>query len=172
MAIGAKLITITDVRTKRDVDTSYDETRFNGFLEEIQNNDLQELLGAALWLDFFKATPDSGVYDLLLNGEEYICQGETILYPGLKPYLIWAWLSVLPLEGNLHHTQSGDVSYLRDVTTSPNKAVLNQAKENYKRNMLVEQNKIVQYLNTKSSVYPLWNSTNQTDQTKMQIDFI
>lgn len=171
MALNDKLITITDVRTKRDVDTNFSDDRFNGFLSEVQDGDLQELLGPELWLDFFENIEDAK-YVTLLDGETYECSGKTVYYPGLKPFLIWAWLGLLPLEGNVHHTQSGDVSYLRDVTQSPSKASMNQAKENYKKNMLIENNKIVQYLNEKSDVYPLWVNTDKVNETSLTIDFI
>jgi hypothetical protein len=171
MALNDPVITIEDVRTLRDVDTHYSGTRFGGFLKGIQDGDLQELLGAELWLDFFTDITDTK-YTTLIDGEAYTYQGETILYPGLKPFLIWAWLGVLPLEGNVHHTQSGDYAYLKDVTTSPSKAAMNQAKETYKRNMMIESNKITRYLNAKTSVYPLWNSTSQDNETRLQIDFI
>ncbi len=171
MALNDPLIALSDIREYRDVDVNYDPVRFTGFLNEVQNVDLRELLGDALWLDFFENLTDAN-YLLLLNGENYIYNGDTVHYPGLKPYLVWTWLNILPLEGNVHHTQSGDVSYLRDVTSPPSKAALNQAKENYKKNMLVEQNKIVQYLNTKSSEYPLWVGKRQTDQTGLNFSFV
>jgi hypothetical protein len=171
MALNDELITITDVRSYRDVDSSYDSTRFSGFLKEVQEGELMDLLGDALWLDFFKNTADTK-YAELLNGKEYTYQGETVLFPGLKPYLVWGWLSKLPLEGNVHHTQSGDVSYLRDVTANPSKSALSQAKENYKKNILIERNKIVQFLDTESATYPLWDYTGKQNESNYQFNII
>ena len=171
MALGDELITLSNVRQYRDVDTQYDPVRFSAFLKEVQEHDLKELLGDALWLNFFENITDIN-YATLLNGVEYTYNNQTILYSGLKPFLVWAWLAKLPLEGNLHHTQSGDVSYLRDITASPSKSVMNQALENYKQNKLVERNKIIQFLNTNPNTYPLWESDYQQNTTNLQFDII
>lgn len=171
MALNDKLITIADVRKKRDVDQDYSTDRFNGFLTEVQDGELQALLGSELWLDLFENTSDSK-YQTLLNGEVYVYQGGNVYFPGVKDFLVWAWLNLLPLEGNLHHAQSGDVSYMREVTQAPSKAVVNQAKENYKVNMMRESNKVIQYLNTKYETYPLWDRTDKTEETSLTIDFI
>lgn len=171
MALNDPIITLAEVRQYRDVDSSYDSTRFAGFLRGVQDQDLRELLGDALWYDMF-ITDFAAPYDVLIDGESYEYNNETIYYPGLKPFLIWSWLSKLPLEGNNHHTQSGDVAYLRDVTQAPSAKIMNQVKEEYKRNAAIEANKIIQYLNQKRSTYPLWDSKDKKNESSYQFEII
>jgi hypothetical protein len=171
MALGDALITLAEVRAYRDVDASFSSDRFAGFLKSVQEINLKQLLGDALWLDFFTNIADAK-YVTLLNGENYTYNDETVYYPGLKPFLIWSWLINLPIDGNVHHTQSGEVSYLREVTQMPSKYQINQVLEDYKTNALNERNNIVQYLNTKRATYPLWNTDDEINITTHTIDII
>lgn len=171
MALGQELITLDDVRNYRDVDKSYSTVRFSGFLKEVQEGDLRNLLGDSMWYEAFN-TDFAAPYNVLLTGEPYTYNNETVFFDGIKPFLVWAWLSKLPLEGNVHHTQSGDVSYMREVTSQPNKAALSQAKENYKKNILIERNKIIQYLDTKSDNFPLWVPKNKQNESNYQFNII
>ncbi len=171
MALKDQIITIAEIREYRDLDAGFDPVRFNGFLQEVQNVNLQDLLGPELWYDLFT---NIGVakYVTLINGEAYTVLGETVYYPGLKPFLIWAWLSKMPSEGDVHHTQSGEVSYLREVTRTPSSSALNYARENYKKNMMIERNKIIKYLNEKNDIYPLWDDKSEKKITNLQFDII
>ena len=171
MALGDEIITLADVRQYRDVDQGYDSQRFSGFLREVQETDLRQLLGDELWLDFFDNIGDTN-YQRLIDGDRYEYAGEIIYYPGLKPFLIWAWLGKLPLEGNVHHTQSGDFSYMRETTMRPMGAESRQAKENYKKNSLIESNKIKLFLNQNNTDYPLWDDKDLRNQTNFQFDII
>jgi len=171
MALNDQLITIADVRKYRDVDSNFSATRFAAFLKEVQDIDLYNFFGAALWYDFFTNISEVK-YQALLNGEEYTDDNDTVYYQGLKPFLVWAWLVILPLENNVHHTQSGMVDYLRDHTRMPSSAAINQAKEVYKKNMLAEQNKIINYLNEKKETYPLWNQKCKGNTSSLNFDII
>lgn len=171
MALGDELIDLTEIRKYRDVDAGFSSFRFSAFLKQVQEQDLKDVLGAELWLDFFKNSPDAK-YQTLIDGEEYVSAGETVLYTGLKPFLVWSWLSKLPIEGNVHHTQSGDFSYLHDVTSKPTKAEIMHVKEDYKTSALIERNEIVRYLNENVSTYPQWNYKNKENRSSVQFDII
>jgi len=85
MALQDPIITISDVRTIRDVDATYSEDRFTGYLNEIQDIYLKQLLGDALWYDFFNNIGDAK-YQTLIDGETYTYSSETIYYPGSVSY--------------------------------------------------------------------------------------
>jgi hypothetical protein len=171
MALGQELITLDNIREYRDVDTGYSAVRFSAFLKQVQEQDLRNLLGEELWLDFFLNINDSK-YQTLLIGEQYVENGETVLYNGLKPFLIWSWLSKLPIDGNVHHTQSGDYAYLHDVTAKPSKYEILQIKEDYKESALIEINNITRYLNQKSKIYTKWDSEDINNVTDFTFDVI
>ena len=171
MALGDLLITIDDVRGYRDVDISYSTERFNSFLKDVQENELKDLLGDALWLDFFKNITDAKYIDLL-NGKEYTYNNQTILYQGLKPFLCWAWLLKLPLEGNNHHTQSGDFAYIHDTVSRPSKYEVMQVTESYKSSKIVQRNGVIRFLNENSQDYALWASSYENNSSDLAFDFI
>jgi len=171
MAQNDELITLADVRKYRDVDSQFSSVRFSAFLKEVQDIDLQEFLGSTLWYHFFTNITDEK-YQNLLNGEEYVDGTDTLYFDGLKPFLVWAWLVILPLENNVHHTQSGMVDYMHSNTRMPSSSAINQAKEVYKKNMIAEQNKIINYLNVKNDIYTLWNSKCKENGSSLNFDII
>ncbi|MHA2367047.1 MAG: DUF6712 family protein [Candidatus Hodarchaeales archaeon] len=164
MALNDPIITISDVRQYEDVDQNYSSERFSGFLKQIQNNNLRKLLGAELWLDFFENISDSK-YTTLISGENYSYNGETIYYPGLKPFLVFNMLTKIIVGGDVFHTNRGNFKYNPETAQPIEKYQLQEKKTDYLTTEKFYENEIIKYLNEKSSTYTLWNGKSQSNET-------
>lgn len=171
MALNDKIITISDVRTYRDLSANYSDSRFNAILLEVQNQQLRNLLGDELWLDFFLNITDSK-YVTLKTGESYSYNSETVYFFGLKPYLIWSVLAIIALEGNVFFGDAGNKTFDELTAPKPAKWEINEIVEGFKTNAADQANNIIQYLNQKASTYTKWNSKNQSNITNKTLDVL
>jgi hypothetical protein len=171
MALNDEIITLSDVREYEDVDANYSTIRFSGFLKQIQNNNLRKLLGAELWLDFFNNISDAK-YVTLINGEEYEFNGETILYPGLKPFLVFNMLTKIIIKGDVFHTNRGNFNYNPETAQPIEKIQLKETKGDYLISIKFYENEVIKYLNENTTTYPLWNGKRQSQETDFEFNII
>jgi len=171
MALNDPVITLTDVRTYEDVDKEYSSTRFSGFLTQVQNKELRELLGDELWLDFFDNISDTK-YQTLISGENYTENGETIYYPGLKPFLSFCMLLKIITKGDVFHTNRGNFQYNPETAQSAEKYTIQQTTGDYQLSIKFYENEVIKYLNQKTSTYTLWDAKRETDQTDFQFNIV
>jgi hypothetical protein len=161
------LITITDIRTYRSVDSKFDATRFAAFLGEVQRLNLRGLLGDALYLDFMKDARTSGKYADLLNGKEYEVDGETINFYGLKPCLAYWWLAIATREGDLFHSQVGAIQLVNNPQQMFETAKQKESIAlNYMQTAQQYANDVIKFLNENYTTYPLWGSTSEKSETQ------
>lgn len=157
------LISITDVRVYRQIDSKFDTTRFNSFCMEIQRVNLRNLLGDALYQAFMSSDRTNGIYADLLNGKDYSYNGKTIHFYGVKPILCYWWLALATKEGDLFLGTIGAIQFVNNQQ---------QSFESYKDKMNVVSsfssiaqgyaNDLIQFLGANASDYPLWNN-NQSE---------
>jgi hypothetical protein len=160
------LITITDVRLYRSVDSKFDETRFNSFVGEVQRINLRGLLGDALYLAFMASERTSGIYADLLNGKDYTYESETIHYYGLKPVLCYWWLSLAAREGDLFMSQVGAINLVNNPQQSFESAKQkDQIAIQYMQNAQQYANDVIKFLNENATDYPLWKSTSEVSKS-------
>lgn len=95
-------------------------------------------------------------YIKLLNGESYTKDSETISFNGLRPFISWKILAIFVMDGNVKHSDTGNFSITSPNFQSPNRAELNAARSTYLQNSTREENRITDYLNEKSTYFPLW----------------
>ena len=161
------LITITDVRTYRQVDSKFDATRFASFVQEVQRKNLRGLLGDALYYAFMNDARATGIYANLLNGKTYDYGGNTVQYYGLKPMLCYWWLAIAAREGELFHANIGAVQF---VNNPQNNFEVAKEKERIASGYMATAqdyaNDVIKYLNQYSSTYPLWSSTEEKSSTQ------
>ncbi|MFA5196157.1 MAG: hypothetical protein WC401_10205 [Bacteroidales bacterium] len=161
------LITITDVRTYRSVDSKFDSTRFAAFLGEVQRINLRGLLGDALYLDFMNDARTSGKYADLLTGKSYTYSSETIQYYGLKPVLSYWWLAIAAREGDLFHSQVGAINLVNNPAQNFEYAKQrDQIALNYMQTAQQYANDVIKFLNQNSTTYPLWKSASEQNKNQ------
>ncbi len=246
------LINITDVRKYRQISQQINQDDFNSRANGAQNEELCDLLGAALFYDFmnfltqnwinyagvvnrtsdttltlenfdasgwvgyslklngnvfviitaasfdgtdtvltvtgnnltnepneFQYVPGSitttkykteSAYIKLLNGTTYTFEGNPVDYSGLRGFLSWHWLSGAITDGDLKHTDLGNINFLDNTFAHASGSALKAAKSQYLQKVIFYRNEIVRYLDTESSDYPLWTSTAQ-EENRVDFDF-
>lgn len=153
------LITITDVRTYRQVDSKFDATRFAAFCQDIQRGNLRSLLGDALYKGLMDSDRTSGIYLDLIAGKDYTYGGESIHFYGIKPMLCYWWLALATREGDLFLSNVGAFGYSNNPQQN-----FESAKEkeriatNYVQMAQGYANDSIKFLDANSSDYPLWQS--------------
>ena len=97
-------------------------------------------------------------YIKLLNGESYTKDSETIQYNGLRPFISWKLLAIFVTDGTIKHSDTGNFSITSPNFQRPSSAEINASKSTYLSNSTREENHIIDYLNEKSTTFPLWDS--------------
>jgi len=161
------LITITDVRVYRQVDSKFDTIRFNAFLTDVQRKNLRQLLGDALYYDFMLDARTAGKYLELLTGKVYTVNGQTAQYYGLKPALVYWWLAMAVREGDLFHSQVGAIQLTNNSVQNYESA---KEKEKialgYMETAQEYANDVIKFLNENSTTYPLWIGDSEKNKTQ------
>jgi len=161
-----QLITIADLSIYRKIDPKFDQTRFNSFVNSVQRNNLRDLFGDALYYAFMNDDRTSGVYKVLLDGESYTYNSNTIQYYGLKPALCFWVLALIARESDMYLSGYGAIQFMDNVqqqfTGSKQKEIIaagyNEQAEKY-------ANDIKQYLNEKYTNYPLWDFKPESNES-------
>lgn len=150
------LITLSDVRAVRKISQSFDPERFETFAQSAQDENLRVWLGDALYYDLVENYTDEK-YQTLLNGENYVKDGDTIKFFGLKKYLAYVWLSIFAIEGDEFQADIGTVNFNPNQPTHympKNKKVTGQK---YQSSAIIYKNNCIDYLDVKKTTYPLWD---------------
>lgn len=162
------LITNSNVQVYRSIDPTYETGRFNGFAMEAQRDNLRGLLGDSLYLDFFSGYPHASgdKYEKLLNGDTYTISSQSIKYYGLKPLLVYWWLSIATREGDMFTANHGSIEFVDNPQQTYQRAKdRDRIADSYMQTAVQYSNDLVQYLNEKSSTYPLWCGKNEENPT-------
>ncbi len=236
-----QLINIQDVRKYRQLSKQVNSDNFNGRVLEVQDNQLSEFLGDALFFDLFdflennwtaqisvftritdyvfecdgdfsalqsnslrinseifsicesaffdgiKTTITITGYVLpeiitileskietkylnLLNGCTYLLGSNSVIFRGLRPFLIWNFLVNYTTDGDLKHADVGNVNYTGELFQKASKYERQAAVSGYLQNSIRENNRIVSYLNENSAIFDKWEQ--QSKDNLAQFDFI
>jgi hypothetical protein len=111
-------------------------------------------------------------YVKLLNGTTYTVNNNTIKYNGLRPYISWKFLTVYLSEGSVKQSDTGNFTLMPDNTRRPNAGDLNSAKSIRLQNSLREYNRITNYLNENSTIFPLWEAKGDENITNLEMIII
>ena len=161
----SNLITISDVQVYRRIDPKFNADRFGAFVMDIQRVNLRQLLGDALYLDFFANISDTKYSDLRV-GKDYTYNSQTIHYYGLKPYLCYLWLSIAAREGDLFLTNYGTIQ----LNNNPQQAFERASERDRIAVQYIETatsyaNDIVKFLNENAATYLLWVRSGESNKT-------
>jgi len=106
-------------------------------------------------------------YTLLLNGTSYVnSEGNTVKYNGLRNFLAWHLLVGFITDGDNKQSDVGNISLIGDNFAKTSNANKSQIKAAYLQNSVKESNNISNYLNTKSSTFPLWSVKGEENVNK------
>ena len=111
-------------------------------------------------------------YINLLNGADYELYGNTIRYFGLRAFIGWKLLATFVLDGSIKHSDVGNFSIKSMNFDIPNTGDKYAAKSIYLQNSTREENKIINYLNENSTLFPLWNCKNDENIQSYSINVI
>lgn len=154
------LISISDVREYRQIDSKFNEIRFDAFCMEIQRTNLRNLLGGALYKAFMASDRATGIYYDLLNGKDYVVNGELVHFYGIKPILCYWWLSLATREGDLFLGTIGAIQFVNNQQQSFESAKEKQTiSAGYTSTAQGYANDLIEFLNANSSSYPLWSNS-------------
>lgn len=153
------LITIEDLRLIRPITQNVsDLNSIEPYIEEAEQADLKNLLGAELYYDLVKNKND-GKYSDFLNGKEYQnSKGNTLAFAGLKKTLAYFAYARLILNDNLKHTNSGMVFKRNEYSEQPSSKSIADKAQNAKAMAMNFWQDCEAFLNHNKSVYSLWKS--------------
>jgi hypothetical protein len=98
-------------------------------------------------------------YIKLLNGAVYNdCNNNPVDYNGLIPFISWKLLAIFVIDGSIKHSDVGNFTIKGMNFNTAGVGDMHAAKSIYLQNSSREENKIIDYLNTEDTIYPLWES--------------
>lgn len=162
-----KLITRSDIGEYFEVGKNLDQSRIDSAIMLAQQNDLEPVLGGALYRDLCE-DPDSVNNSLLIQGEDYELNGATIYYRGVRAQLAcYAYARLIRKPANMV-TRSG-VKQKENVNSLPvDTTVENQMiRDAYSRAKKFERD-TVQYLDQNLDTFPLYNQTQGREYPRKQ----
>jgi hypothetical protein len=151
------LITNSDVQEIENISPTFISDRFNAFATRVQRIQLRELLGDALWYDFFQNITDAKYVTLRDGGTYTNCDNETVQYFGLKPFITYHWLVLYVSQADYFASNIGGKQFREDGSFDIHK-YKRQIRDNYLEEAIRFRNNITAFLNENESTYPLWNT--------------
>jgi len=135
-----------------------DERHLAPHILQAQNLDIKPVLGNALYTDLVKNYTDTN-YQELLNGGEYVKDGKTLSFQGLKAAIASYSYARYIYARNAVDTPFGMVTKTSDYTTAVDAKTLTQV-ANFARNSGEHYlQEVVAYLNDNTDEFPLWTGS-------------
>ena len=134
----------------------YGVSNYDQLATEVEETDLQKLLGAALLQDI-QDNPDEPRNVTLLEGGTFEdCNGNTIKFKGLYYILAYMNYSQYITESFAQDTFTGFVKKERNEATSLSAAERKEIKLNVREKAMYQFDLLKQFLNENTATYPLW----------------
>lgn len=149
------LITIADCRKFRQISKQINTDSFDGHVRSVQQNELRNLLGKSLYLDFMTNLTDAK-YLTLLNGGNYVLNGKTIKFYGLKPFIIFNFFASYLTDSTLKMADVGNVTLQGNFFNVATPSEVSKARQEFMQNVQMYENDVVEFLNANRSTYDLW----------------
>lgn len=131
-------------------------TNYDQLALEVEENDLQKLLGAAL-LQHLQDNPTSTENAVLLNGGTFEdCNGNTIKFKGLRYVLAYMNYSQQIYESDIADTYTGFAKKNRNEADNLTFGEKKQYALNAREKAMIQWELAKQFLNDNRADYPLW----------------
>lgn len=165
------LIALADILQYRQIDKQINTDSLNGHILSAQRTNLLPLLGTGF---YYAVVNDVVTYANLINGNITYTDsdGETALYFGLKPFLVFHTLGYLLNDNNLKIADAGNLNLLDTTFQKATGGETKGAKDDYLNQANFYYNNIVDYLDQNISTYPLWDRKNERGQTEFEMQII
>lgn len=163
------LITLNDLKYLRPT-AELDGLRWEPFCLEAQDLDLRPILGDGLYYDLMNEFYDTGDdmyanYQLLINGEAYTLNGQTVYFDGIKPMLGYFTLARLVQNHPINITRFGIVNKVIPQSQNVDPQVIRQVVNELKSNAMTYVNQVNTYLLQKNSTFTLYIGSNSNMNT-------
>ena len=133
------------------------KTNYDQLAEEVENKELRNLLGVALFQDV-QTNPTKAENVVLLNGGSYEDENQnTITFKGLRYVLAYFNWSKYVAESFVSDTFTGMVKKQRNDSESLSSGDIKRLQVDAREIALQEWELIRNFLNENESDYPLWN---------------
>lgn len=171
------LITPSQLRAYRP-HAVIDDDRITPFIIEAQQNDLRPALNDALYYDLMTKFTQAGddmysAYQDLIDGKEYTYGSHTVYFSGIKPMLAYFTLARFIVSQQVNITRFGVTQKLTPQSEPTSFAAIQAEANQMKSTAISYQNELIQFLETKASTYPLYNtaggSSNISSRTSFKI---
>ena len=168
----ATIITVDEIRVLwSSLDKNFTQEKINPFILRAQQSELKTLLGPALYFDFISNIGDAK-YVNLLDGEEYIYQGNTIFFGGVKPYLAALSFGRILSDININVGRASVVDKTTEESQVHTNTIIQTRSREAKSEALRLQAELLQFLDENRSTYSLFQkreSASQDSDTSMKI---
>jgi hypothetical protein len=166
------LITIEDVSAVRKISRQINEVDFSGRVIAVQRRNLLNLLGNALYTDLMDNLTDVKYTDLI-NGKKYLdSNNKTITYFGLKPFLSWHLIAGLLSDGSINYQDLGITKAEGENFTLANPEESLAARKEAFSDGTNYENNIIDFLDSNTATYTLWESKNKAEESDIYFNFL
>jgi len=153
------IISKFDIQAYRELaDTISDIDTLEPFIIEAQNIELRECLGDALFYAVVE-NQDDGIYKILIEGEDYEYQNNTIYFDGLKPMLCYIAYARMIAQHGIKVTRYGLVKKTTQESEHADDGSISRLLTKARTTAKFYQKQANQYLDTKRTTYTLWGAS-------------
>lgn len=159
------LITISDIKEFKELTANVNFAKeVQPHVIEAQEFEIVPLIGMPFFIaieDDFISSPSLQNYSDLFNGCEYTCNGQTYRHQGLKAVIIYHAYARYLANANQTSTAFGFVQKVSQNSEPISEASIARKVKQARSGAAEFENRLIHYLNAKSSLYPLWKGTNR-----------
>jgi hypothetical protein len=146
------------------------------WIREAQRFDIRPILGDAFYQDFVTKFNNTGAseysaYQDLLNGVTYTYNSQTIKFEGVKPCLVYYAYARMIKNQQVNVAPHSVVQKLTPQSQPVSASMIKLQVDDALSAAVVYQNEIIQFLDTKSTDYPLWTERGSEIVRKTSFNF-
>jgi hypothetical protein len=168
----ATIITVADIKVLwSSLDKNFTQAKVDPYILRAQQTELKDLLGPALYYDFVTNITDAKYVDLL-NGVEYVYEGHTIFFGGVKPYLAALSYGRILSNINISVGRASVVDKDNEQSAPHDNAIIQTRGREAKSEGLRLQAEVLQFLDQNRDTYTLWQAretASQDHETSLKI---
>lgn len=162
-----RLISLSDIDI-RYMTAGVSSSHFDPYIKEAEELDIRPFLGDALYYALVSdvaSSPISTKYNELLNGGTYTYSGETIEFKGIKMALQYYAYARYLANHEVVNTKSGQRTKTEEFSSVPSAGATQRRIDQAKSAGREYLESAKRFLDTKSSTYDLWGTTERNKPT-------
>lgn len=153
------LISLPDFAPYKAISVNTPADRLEPLIRAAQDIDLKKILGDNFYAALIAEHPGYLTYADLVNGINYVKDGRTVMYAGIKPVLVFFTEARRLAKGNMQDTPFGFNEKQNPFSTGVSTKQLQMEIEQARNDANSYARDMVNFLNWKKSqgLYPLWD---------------